>query len=171
MVRGPCAMMSIRPSMNCKSQQRTRVLVIEDHPIVRSGLRALINAADDLEVCGEAESIDDAITAFKKSNPDLVSLDLMLGGLDGLPQIDRMKAINPDIRIVVVSMLDEDSMAEKCIKAGAHGYVMKSEPSETLIGAMRKVARGDVHLSVRLSLTLRPGRWFRCPVMSISIRK
>lgn len=128
--------------------------MVEDHPIVRSGLRALINASEDLEVCGEAESIDETITVFKKTKPDLVSLDLMLGGLDGLPLIDRMKAVNPDIRIVVVTMLDEDSMAEKCIKAGAHGYVMKSEPSETLIGALRKVAQGDVHLSVRLSLTL-----------------
>ena len=117
-------------------------------------MRALINAAGDLEVCGEAESIDEAIASFRKTKPDLVSLDLMLGGFDGLTLIGRMKGINPDIRIVVVSMLDEDSMAEKCLKAGAHGYVMKSEPSETLIGAMRKVARGDIHLSVRLSLTL-----------------
>lgn len=137
-----------------KIHRRTRVLVIEDHPIVRSGLLALINGTDDLEVCAEAGSPKDAIARFKQTKPDLVSLDLILGGADGWPLIEQMKNIDPKARVIVVSMLDEDSMAEKCIRAGAHGYIMKSESAGTLLSAMRKAAKGDVHLSVRLSSTL-----------------
>jgi DNA-binding NarL/FixJ family response regulator len=137
-----------------KSQQRIRVLVVEDHPIVRSGMRALINDTDDLEVCAEAAMPEEAMLSFKKAKPDLVSLDLMLGAADGFPLIEQMRALDPEARIIVVSMLDEDSMAEKCIRAGAQGYLMKSETSAKLLAAMRKVARGDIHLSGRLSMSL-----------------
>ena len=127
-----------------------RVLIVDDHPIVRRGLSQLIEQEPDLEVCGEADDADTALAAFVKLEPDIALVDLMLQGASGTDLIKNLKAQNENIPILVISMHDEAVYAERALRAGAHGYIMKEEATGQVLTALRKVVGGDVYVSERM---------------------
>lgn len=134
---------------------KARVLVVDDHPLLRNGLVQLIQGQPDLAVCGEAETAGATILAVDDDPPpDLVILDLMLGNADGLELIKQIRSLRPGLFILVISMHDELIYAERALRAGASGYVMKKEPPQEVLNAARAVLRGEVHLSGRMRVLL-----------------
>jgi DNA-binding NarL/FixJ family response regulator len=126
--------------------------VVEDHPMVREGMRSLIDGTMDLIVCGEAGTPDAAVETFRREKPDVVCLDLMLGAVDATPLIGRLRAEEGGARILVLSVKDEEMFAERCLQAGALGYLMKTESNDALLEGLRKVAAGEVFLSTRIAM-------------------
>jgi DNA-binding NarL/FixJ family response regulator len=124
-----------------------RVLIVDDHPIVRQGLAQLIAQENELEVCGEADDAATALDAVRDLDPDVAVLDLMLKGSNGVELIREMKSRCPSVRILVVSMHDEAIYAERALKAGAHGYIMKQRATNEVLQALRKVLAGEVYVS------------------------
>jgi DNA-binding NarL/FixJ family response regulator len=120
---------------------------VDDHAIVREGFAEVINANGGLEVCGEAGSAPEAMDAVKKLKPDAVIVDLSLHGGSGLDLIKNLKTLHPALPILVLSMHDESIYAERALRAGALGYVMKRQDSATLLRAIHDVLRGQVFLS------------------------
>jgi DNA-binding NarL/FixJ family response regulator len=128
-----------------------RVLLIDDHPFMRAGLAQLINAQSDLTVCGEAGNPSEAFSSLAKVKPELVLSDLTMPGRSGLEFIKDLKATQPDLAVLVVSMHDEVVFAERALRAGARGYIMKEAGGENLLAAIRQVLRGEVYVSPRMS--------------------
>ena len=124
-----------------------KILIVDDHPIVREGLTARIARQPDLKVCGEAEDVLDALEKVKATQPDLVIVDLSLKSGQGLDLIKRIKAKAPDTKMLVSSMYDEALYAERSLRAGAMGYINKQELSEKIIDAIRRVLAGKMYLS------------------------
>jgi DNA-binding NarL/FixJ family response regulator len=124
-----------------------RILIVDDHPIVRQGLAQLIAQEKELEVCGEADDAATALEAVRNLAPDVAVLDLMLKGSNGVELIREMKSRNPSVRILVISMHDEAIYAERALKAGAHGYIMKQKATDEVLSALRKVLAGEVYVS------------------------
>ncbi len=135
------------PTSTRETGRRRRILIVDDHPVFRFGLGQLLGSEDDLEVCGEALDGASALEAVQRLAPDLVIVDLSLPGISGVEVIKRLKSLHPDLRILVVSMHDEALFAERSLRAGAGGYVMKDAPPEVLLGALRRVLRGEVAVS------------------------
>jgi DNA-binding NarL/FixJ family response regulator len=133
---------------------RKRVLVLDDHPMTRRGLAQLINHEPDLVVCGEAQNAAQALAAIPAARPDLVVADITMPGKSGLEFIKDMKVLHPGIAILVMSMHDETIYAERVMRAGGRGYVMKSEGGEKVLAAIRCVLRGEVYLSPAMAATL-----------------
>jgi DNA-binding NarL/FixJ family response regulator len=120
---------------------KKRVLIVDDHPIFRFGLAGLITEQSQLEVCGHADSAPIALDAMRRLKPDLVLLDLSLRGTNGIELIKLMKAEQPDLAILVISMHDEAVFGLRALKAGALGYVMKAEAMNHVAEAISKVIR------------------------------
>jgi len=137
-----------------KLERKRRVFLVDDHPVLRQGLGRLINDQPDLEMCGEAESPLDALRLLAAAKPDVAIVDLTLKGGDGLELCKQIRDRFSTLAVLVVSMHDEALYAERALKAGARGYVMKQEPQETVMAALRTVARGDVYLSPKMSAKL-----------------
>ncbi len=127
--------------------KQAKVLVVEDHPIVRDGLSRLLSGHEDLTVCGEVEGVKGALKAVGSLSPDVVIVDLSLRDGSGLELIKDIKARCDRLPILVLSMHDESLYAERALRAGAKGYVMKQEATETLLTAIRRVLRGDIWVS------------------------
>ncbi|MGH9322613.1 MAG: response regulator transcription factor [Vicinamibacteria bacterium] len=132
------------------SGEASRVLIVDDHPIVRRGLIELIEQESDLEVVGEAGDSASALSAIEMLAPDVVIVDLMLKGSNGIDLIKELKAQNRDVRILVVSMHDEAIYAERALRAGGHGYIMKQEATNEVLTALRRVLAGDVYVSTEM---------------------
>lgn len=130
---------------------RNRVLIVDDHPIVRRGMAVLVGEQPDMEVCGEADGVDDALRLVKQTRPNVVIVDLSLGSGHGIDLIERIHAYNPHIRMLVVSVHDEELYAERSLRAGAGGYVNKQEATDRLVHAIRRVLDGEVYLSGTMS--------------------
>ena len=128
-----------------------RILIIDDHPLVRTGFAQLIGDAYDLEVCGEAGNIKDGLELATSLKPDLAIIDLSLAGGSGLDLIDHIKARDADILMLVASMHDEELYAERVLAAGARGYVNKQEAQDKIVKAIRQVLSGKVYLSERMT--------------------
>ena len=126
---------------------RKKILIIDDHPIVIEGLTDLINKEVDIEVCGCAKDIPQAIKAVKKLNPDLVTIDISLENTSGLDLIKEIKTRFPDVPMLALSMHDESLYAQRALKAGAKGYITKQEATKKVITAIRKVLEGRLYLS------------------------
>ena len=139
--------------MNANGRAK-RILLVDDHPVVRDGLAQLINSSGDLTVCGEAGESAEALQALEKVQPELVVVDLSLNGADGLELIKQMRARWPALPILVLSMHNEKLFAERVLRAGARGYIMKQEATRSVLTAIRKVLGGDVHLSGELQAHL-----------------
>jgi DNA-binding NarL/FixJ family response regulator len=133
---------------------RWRVLLVDDHPIVREGLAARIEMEGDMIVSGMAETADQAIGLIQKSEPDIVVTDLSLSGRPGLELIKEIRATWPALPVLVLSIHDEDLWAERVLRAGAQGYVMKSHATERVMEAMRRVLAGGLWLSEHMSSSL-----------------
>jgi DNA-binding NarL/FixJ family response regulator len=130
-----------------KASIKTKVLVIDDHPIFREGLRKVINSEPDLTVCGEAEGAAEALAEIKALRPDIVIVDITLHQSSGIDLIKDMKLRWPNLPILVLSNHDEALYAERCVRTGARGYVMKTHSPQELLAGLRDVLRGKFHLS------------------------
>ncbi|MHC4405247.1 MAG: response regulator transcription factor [Planctomycetota bacterium] len=124
-----------------------RILIADDHPIVRQGLAALITHEADMEVCGGAESVADALSQVDSVHPDLVVVDISLKDSHGIDLITQIKARDQGIKMLVWSMFDEKLFAERCLRAGAMGYVNKQESIDQVVDAIRRVLQGEIYLS------------------------
>jgi DNA-binding NarL/FixJ family response regulator len=129
-----------------QASRKHRVLVVDDHPIVRQGLALLINREPDLVVCGEAEEAGSAAEAIATLNPDIVILDISLGGPDGLELLKQVRARDADLPVLVLSMHDEAIYAERALRAGANGYIMKQEATDLVLVAIRRILAGQVYV-------------------------
>jgi DNA-binding NarL/FixJ family response regulator len=123
-----------------------RVLIADDHNIMRDGLKRILAASTDLQVAGEAASGDDALALVKANDYDVAMLDMSMPGLSGIDLIKRLKLEKPKLRILVLSMHGERQYAARALKAGASGYLNKDSASEQLVSAIRKIAAGGVHI-------------------------
>lgn len=130
---------------------KKRVLLVDDHPFMRAGLAGLIDRQPDMIVCGEAGNPAEAFQELPKSKPDLVLTDLTMPGRSGLEFIKDLLAAEPTLAVLVISMHDEIIHAERALRAGARGYIMKEAGGENLLAAIRQVLRGDVYVSPRMS--------------------
>jgi len=139
-------------SSNTKS--KTKILIVDDHPIVREGLIRLIQRQGDLEVCAEAETAADTLRLIRQHQPDLAIVDLALKDRNGLDLVKDLKSHFAKLPILMLSMHDESLYAERALRAGALGYVMKQEATETVILAIRRVLAGQIYLSEKISSRL-----------------
>ena len=128
-----------------------RIFLVDDHPILRQGLALFINREPDLMVCGEADGAASALQAIRSSIPDFVILDISLDGPDGLELLKTLRAKYPSLPVLILSMHDESTYAERALRAGANGYIMKQEATEKVLTAIRQVLRGDVYVSEHLT--------------------
>ncbi len=139
-----------------------KILIVDDHPLMRKGLAMTLNAEPDLNVCGQVADAEEALGALEEFNPDLAIVDISLPGMSGLELIKHMQALRPELRTLVVSRHDEALYAERAIRAGARGYVMKLEASDMIVKAVRRVLNGGIYVSEeineRLLLGLAAGR-------------
>jgi DNA-binding NarL/FixJ family response regulator len=131
--------------------KRSKVLIVDDHAIVRQGLAELINDQADLVTCGEADSPPAAMKAIAAKSPDVAVVDITLNGGDGIELCKQMHEQWPALPILVLSMHDESLYAERALAAGAMGYIMKQEPQETVMAAIRRVLKGEVYLSEKMA--------------------
>lgn len=128
-----------------------RILIVDDHSIVRRGLIDVIQREPELTVCAEASTAQDALTAVRDLKPHLALIDLSLKEISGIELIKQMRAMHPDVAMLVLSMHDELVYAERVLRAGALGYVMKAEATEKLVKAIRTVLRGEIFVSDKMS--------------------
>ncbi|MEO6786714.1 MAG: response regulator transcription factor [Chthoniobacteraceae bacterium] len=126
---------------------KRRVFLVDDHPLVREWLTTLINQKDDLAVCGEAETAPPALEAIVKLQPDVAVIDITLAGGSGIELIKDLKRLCPKVAVVVLTMHDESLYAERALRAGARGYVMKRETTKKIIAAIRSVIEGKLYVS------------------------
>ena len=133
---------------------KSRILIVDDHPLFREGLQQLVDRDPQLAVCGEASSAAEALQALRQLKPDLVLVDISLGGTSGIELIKHIKSEFEELPVLVVSMHDESLYAERALRAGAMGYVMKHEPSKTVKSAIHKVLQGEMYLSEKMSSTI-----------------
>ena len=156
---------------------KRRVFIVDDHPLVREGLTNLINSQSDLMVCGEAKDSSEAIDAITKEPPDVAIIDISLTNESGLELIKNLVKQFPQVAVVVLSMHDETLYAERALRAGARGYVMKHETSKSVLASIRRVLAGDIYISERivnrmaLRLTSAGRRAARSPVERLSDRE
>jgi len=128
-----------------------RILIVDDHPMMRQGLAQLINSEPDLTVCCEADTGHQAFELIRRSQPDLALVDISLPDKNGLELIKDVRAMNPELPILVVSMHDESLYAERVLRAGGRGYVMKQEGGKILMHAIRQVLAGQIYVSDKMS--------------------
>ncbi|HMP90117.1 MAG TPA: response regulator transcription factor [Kiritimatiellia bacterium] len=133
------------------STVKHRILVVDDHSIVRHGLSLLLQREHDIDVCGEAGSYDEAVAAVREHAPDIVLVDITLKDRNGLDLIRELNAISPGIRCLVLSMHDEAEYADRALRSGARGYVMKEDADEVIVQAIRQVLKGEVYVSPVMS--------------------
>ncbi len=134
-----------------RAATRKKVLLVDDHPFMRAGLAQLIDLQPDMMVAGEAGNPAEAMNLFASSKPDMVLTDMTMPGRSGLEFIKDLRASDPQIAILVVSMHDEVIYAERALRAGARGYIMKEAGGENLLAAIRQVLSGQIYLSPRMS--------------------
>jgi len=133
------------------TNRKSKIFVVDDHPIVRQGLGLLINREPDMIVCGAAEEAQSALRAIPTLQPDVLVVDISLNGPDGLELVKTVRMRDANMPILVLSMHDESIYAERALRAGANGYIMKQEATEKVLIAIRRIMRGDVYLSDRVS--------------------
>jgi DNA-binding NarL/FixJ family response regulator len=142
------------PAAHAAKAVKRRILLVDDHPMTREGLQAVINREADIEVCAAAGSPADAMAALEKTKPDLMVTDLTMPGRSGTEFIKDVHAMRPAMPILVLSMHDEAIFAERVLRAGARGYVMKDAGSTRMLEAIRRVLGGQVYLSPQASSRL-----------------
>jgi DNA-binding NarL/FixJ family response regulator len=129
------------------SVTKTRILIVDDHPIVREGHETILNHEQDLEVCGQAEDAFGALSAIAEWKPDIALVDISLKRSDGIELTKMIKAQYPEMSVIVLSVHDEALYAERVLLAGAKGYLMKDVAAERIVKAVRTVLRGEIYVS------------------------
>ncbi len=155
------------------SGNKIRVLLADDHAVVRAGYQMFLKKSEDIEVIAEAESGEQAVRAYAEHNPDVVVIDLSMPGIGGLEAIRRITARDSDARILVFSMHDDTVFVEQALQAGARGYITKSSAPEALLEGIRKIASGQTHLESDLAqrLAVQKSRDKNTPFSSLSTRE
>jgi DNA-binding NarL/FixJ family response regulator len=139
--------MNFDKELSDSDKSKTRILIVDDHSIVRRGLIQLINQESDLAVCAEAENAEEALEAVTRQQVDLAVVDISLTGTNGIKLTTKIKEQCPHLPVLILTMHDEARYAESAFQAGATGYVTKQEAAETIITAIRLVLRGQHYLS------------------------
>ncbi len=132
-------------------KQQKRIFLVDDHPLIRSGLAQIIEEEPDLTICGQAKNAAEAMKGVKDSAPDLVVVDLSLEGSNGIELIKNLKALYPDLEFMMFSMHDERVFAQRALRAGARAFVMKHESKDTIKTAIRRALSGNIYVSERVS--------------------
>ncbi len=127
-----------------------RIIIVDDHPIVREGFAKLINSEKNFEVVGKAEDASEALELIQKLKPDVAMVDLSLKNSNGIELIKDLQALCPEVKVLVVSLHDEEIYAERVLRAGARGFIMKAEAVDDIITAVGKVAGGEIYLSSKM---------------------
>ena len=140
--------------MNNKHQGTTKILIVDDHPMVREGLAARIELQSDLEVCGEASTQDEALSLVKQTEPDLILVDIFLASGNGLELIKQVKLIFPSMKMLVISAFKDSLYAERALRAGAMGYLNKQQSSGRVIEAIRTVLQGERFVDLEIGRRL-----------------
>ena len=131
-------------------QKSVTVLVVDDHPVFRQGLVALIRSNERYQVCAEAGSATESLAALEKAVPDIALIDISLVGQNGLDLVTTLKAAHPEVIVLIISMHDEVLYAERALKAGARGYVMKQEAASVMLEAIETVLSGKIYVSAAM---------------------
>lgn len=166
-----------RDQQTLSETRKTRVMIVDDHALLRDGMRLMIESEPDLEVCGEAADETEAVQRVRQLHPDLVIADISLNTGDGIELIKRIKAHDPESRIIVSSMHDETIYGERALHAGAAGYVSKHDPGGTLLKAIRHVLAGGMYFGEQMTQRLlrraatREGSERMCPVDLLADRE
>jgi DNA-binding NarL/FixJ family response regulator len=137
--------------MQTQKTQNKRVFIIDDHPVFREGLAGLLKREADLTVCGEVGDAQAGLAGVQRLKPDLVLVDIGLPGKSGLELVKDLRALHPDLAVLVISMYDEALYAERVLRAGGRGYIMKQEGPEAILRAIRQVVNGQIYLSGSMS--------------------
>jgi DNA-binding NarL/FixJ family response regulator len=140
----------MNPSSFGTVARKSRVFIVDDHPLVREGLTNLINGQDDLIVCGEAKDSARAISGVVKAQPDVALIDISLENESGLELVKQLGSQVPQVALIILSMHDESLYAERALRAGARGYVMKHETSKSVLASIRQVLAGGVYVSEKI---------------------
>lgn len=130
---------------------KSKILIVDDHPIVRQGLAELVNHENDLAVCGQAEDAHQAMKAIKELRPSMAVVDISLRETSGIELIKDIKVQYPNLPVLALSMHDESLYAERALRAGAMGYIMKAEATEKVITAIRKILNGEIYVSDKMA--------------------
>lgn len=136
--------------MKFNEHKKARILIVDDHPIVRQGVAMLINHEPEMHACSEAGDVPQAMAALKAAPHDMAIVDLSLLGFSGLELVKQLRHKYPELFILVMSMHDETIYAERVLKAGAHGYLMKHEGTDTVLYAIRQILNGERYISDRM---------------------
>jgi DNA-binding NarL/FixJ family response regulator len=131
--------------------RKRTVFIVDDHPLLRQGLALLINRENDLVVCGEAQEAQTAMQALSQYQPDILIVDISLNGPDGLDLLKNIRNSYPSLPVLILSMHDEATYAERALRARANGYIMKQEATEKVLVAVRRILNGEVYLSDRIA--------------------
>jgi DNA-binding NarL/FixJ family response regulator len=131
--------------------KKSKVFVVDDHPIIRQGLALMINREPDLTVCGEAQDAHTAIQAVATAKPDIMIVDISLTGPDGLDLLKDIRMRYPELPVLILSMHDEGIYAERALRAGAQGYIMKQEATEKVLVALRRILTREIYISERIA--------------------
>ena len=152
---------------------RIRVLLVDDHAVVRAGYRVLLQSSPDIEIVGEAESGEQACRLFAELQPDVVIMDLSLPGIGGLEAIRRIVSRDPGAKILVFSMHEDTVFVEQALQAGARGYITKSSAPEVLVEAVKRIAAGSIHLDAEIAqrLAFQKTRGKSTPFVGLSTRE
>jgi DNA-binding NarL/FixJ family response regulator len=137
-----------------RQKESKRIFIVDDHPVFREGLAGLVRRETDLTICGEADNARHAIRDIERLQPDLVLVDIGLPGRSGLELIKDLRALSPDLAVLVISMHDETLYAERVLRAGGRGYLTKQEGPEKILQAIRQVLSGQVYLSGKMSIRI-----------------
>ncbi|MHC4174187.1 MAG: response regulator transcription factor [Planctomycetota bacterium] len=132
-------------------RDKSKILIVDDHPIVRQGLAELVNHENDLTVCGQAEDAHQAMKAIKELRPNMAVVDISLRETSGIELIKDINVQYPNLPVLALSMHDESLYAERALRAGAKGYIMKAEATEKVITAIRKILNGEIYVSDKMA--------------------
>lgn len=141
---------AVSPDASKAGSARRRIVLVDDHPVTRDGVSVLIDQEPDLVVCGQSDSAPAALQLIERTKPDLAIVDITLKTTSGIELLKGLKALMPGLPVLVMSMHDEGLFAERALRAGARGYIMKHEASQRILEAIRRVLSGDLYLSDKM---------------------
>lgn len=149
-MKAPSPSDAAQPTGPAAVERKKKILIVDDHPITRQGMRMLIDLQDDMVVCGEADNAPQAMDLAAKLKPDVAVVDITLRTANGIELTKNLRAHSPELLILIVSMHDEELFAERALRAGAKGYLMKHEASDKVTTALRRILGGDIYVSERV---------------------